>query len=43
MKKRRIPRPARCPTLVAMQLAPEVEIAERRRRGVRWTDELYIG
>lgn len=29
MKKRRIPRPARCPTLVAMQLAPEVEIAER--------------
>lgn len=29
MKPKRIPRPVRCPTLVAMHLAPEVELAER--------------
>lgn len=29
MKRKRIPRPARCPTLVAMHLAPEVELTER--------------
>lgn len=28
MKRRRTPRPARCPTLVAMFIAPEVETAE---------------
>lgn len=28
-RKKRIPRPARCPTLVAMHLAPEVGITER--------------
>ena len=29
MKRKRIPRPARCPTMVAMALAPEVGITER--------------
>jgi len=29
MKRKRIPRPARCPTMVAMHLAPEVGITER--------------
>ncbi len=29
MKRKRIPRPARCPTMVAMTLAPEVGITER--------------
>lgn len=29
MKRKRIPRPARCPTMVAMHLAPEVETTER--------------
>jgi len=29
MKRKRIPRPARCPTMVALHLAPEVGIAER--------------
>jgi hypothetical protein len=28
-RKKRIPRPARCPTLVALQISPEVEITER--------------
>lgn len=28
-RARRIPRPARCPTLVAMHMAPEVELTER--------------
>ena len=30
MKRRRTPKPARCPTLVAMHLAPEVELTERQ-------------
>ena len=29
MKKKRIPRPARCPTMVAMAISPEVETTER--------------
>jgi hypothetical protein len=28
-RRKRVPRPARCPTMVAMHLAPEVGIAER--------------
>jgi hypothetical protein len=28
-RRKRVPRPARCPTLVAMHLAPEVSITER--------------
>ncbi len=28
-RRKRIPRPARCPTIVAMALAPEVELTER--------------
>lgn len=28
-RQKRIPRPARCPTMVAMHLAPEVELTER--------------
>ncbi len=30
MKRKRIPRPVRCPTLIALHLAPEVGIGERQ-------------
>ena len=43
MKRKRIPKPARCPTLVALYNAPEVELAERMAVQMFWTGQADRG